>query len=110
MPRMVVVLALLTLHRVERLVIGLPLGLDGREGTAARRVRAFARRLKEKLAAQGRSLPIHAYDERFSTAQAEGALRQGDIRRDRRKAIIDAVAAQLILQSWLDQRRRPERE
>jgi putative Holliday junction resolvase len=82
---------------VERIVIGLPTGLDGTEGDAARRARDFA-------AEVGRStgLPVELVDERFSTVIAERAMIDGGARRDRRRGTRDSVAAAVFLQSYLD--------
>ncbi len=79
------------------LVLGLPLELSGREGEAARRVRRFGDALGAQLACA-----VHYWDERFSTAHAERALLEGDLRRAKRKQVVNHVAAALILQSFLD--------
>lgn len=80
-------------------VVGLPLELDGREGHRARRVRRFVAALEPALEGVAR---VELWDERFSTAAAERSMIEGDLSRAKRKARIDAVAAQLILQGWLD--------
>jgi putative holliday junction resolvase len=91
---------------VGRVVVGLPLELDGREGHRARRVLRLVEALRERLQARpGAPVEVLTWDERFSTAAAERALLEADVSRKRRKAKIDAVAAQLILQGWLDARR-----
>lgn len=82
-------------------VVGLPLELDGSEGHRARRVRRFIAALETALEGAAR---IELWDERFSTAAAERSMIEGDLSRAKRKARIDAVAAQLILQGWLDAR------
>jgi putative Holliday junction resolvase len=84
----------------DRVVLGLPLDPEGREGAAARRARAFATRLSEHLA-----LPVDLVDESFTTVEAEEVLLQADLSRQRRRQVIDKVAAALILQRWLDARR-----
>jgi putative pre-16S rRNA nuclease len=89
-------------------VVGLPLELDGREGRRAKAVRAFMRVLDDELAAQQVRAEIIAWDERFSTAAAERTLIEADLSRARRKQHIDAVAAQFILQGWLDAQHREE--
>jgi putative Holliday junction resolvase len=86
-------------------VVGLPLELDGTVGHRARLVQRFVAALEQALA----GVPVHTWDERFSTAAAERTLLEADVSRARRKQAIDAVAAQFILQGWLDARRR-ERE
>jgi putative holliday junction resolvase len=85
----------------EVIVIGLPLRMrGGGEGSQAAAVRAFAAEL-----AAHTTLPIEFYDERLTSVMAERALQASGRKRDRRKQEIDAVAAAIILQSWLDQRR-----
>jgi putative Holliday junction resolvase len=79
------------------LVLGLPLDLAGKEGPSARRVRELGQGLAEHL-----DCPVRYWDERFSTAQAERALLEGDVKRERRKQLIDQIAAAVILQSFLD--------
>lgn len=96
-------------REVREVVVGLPLELDGREGRRARRVRRLIDVLEEGLAGrEGEPVAVHVWDERFSSAAAERALREADLRRSQRREKIDAVAAQIILQGWLDLRRRPE--
>lgn len=82
-------------------LVGLPLEMEGGEGDAARGVRRFGERLAAHL-----GCPIHYWDERFSTVQAERALLEADMRRRRRKQVIDQVAATIILQSFLDRSQR----
>lgn len=84
----------------ELIVVGLPTGLSGREGPQATAVRQFATRLGE---ATGR--PIVFWDERLTTFIAEQALIETGHRRRERKGRVDAVAASLILQSYLDSHR-----
>ena len=94
-------------REVGQVVVGLPLELDGREGHRARRVLRLAQVLRERLQARpGAPVEVLTWDERFSTAAAERALIEADVSRKRRKDKIDAVAAQMILQGWLDAGRR----
>jgi len=84
----------------ERLVVGLPLRMDGSEGESAR----LARKLGERLhAATG--LPVVLWDERLTTRAAERALAEAGARGARRKQAVDSVAAALLLQSYLDAER-----
>jgi putative Holliday junction resolvase len=93
-------------REVGHVVVGLPLELDGRVGRRARLVRRFATALGLALAAAGHdSVTIDEWDERFSTAAAERTMLEADATRAERKRRIDAVAAQFILQGWLDARR-----
>jgi putative Holliday junction resolvase len=93
------ILAVARREEAEILVVGLPLSLDGSRGPQARRVEAFARRL-----AAYTSMPVEMWDERLSTAEAK-RYQPGRRRSRRRPAASDAVAAAIILQSFLDARR-----
>ena len=86
-------------REVSRIIVGLPLRMDASEGDSARE----ARRMAEALGAALEGVTIVLQDERFSTAEAERALIEGNVRRSKRKQVIDQVAAVLILQSYLDQ-------
>lgn len=90
---------------VEAIVLGLPLELDGRVGRRARAVHRFVEVLEAEMQRQGVTAGVHLWDERFSTAAAERTLIEADVSRARRKLKIDAVAAQVILQGWLDAQR-----
>lgn len=92
-------------REVSHVVVGLPLELDGREGRRARAVRAFMVALREHLDGSGARIEMTTWDERFSTAAAERTLIEADLSRARRKRHIDAMAAQFILQGWLDAQR-----
>lgn len=85
------------------LVVGLPRLLDGSEGESA----ADARRIAGDLQ-RATGLPVELWDERFTTAAAERDLIASGMRRAQRRRTIDAVAASLLLQSWLDSRARVE--
>lgn len=92
---------------VSAVVVGLPLELDGREG---RRARAVHRLVEALRAVLDDAVEIVLWDERFSTAAAERTLIEADVSRAKRKAKIDAVAAQFILQGWLDGQGRDKQE
>lgn len=96
---------LVSQHEAVRVVVGHPLRLSGEAGEAARRAGALADRLREALG----GTPVELWDERLTTAQAERALLEGDVRRNRRRRAVDAIAAALILQSWLDARQATQR-
>ncbi len=85
---------------VGRIVVGLPLRMDGTEGDAAVSVRKFIDRLRQAV-----SVPVDVQDERLSTAAADRAMIAGGVRRNRRRASRDAVAAALFLQTYLNRRR-----
>lgn len=78
-------------------VVGRPLGLSGTEGPAARSARDFAAALARRL-----PVPVVEHDERFTTVTAQKGLISAGTRGRARKRLIDAVAAQIMLQSWLD--------
>jgi putative holliday junction resolvase len=90
-------LALLSERNAFGILLGLPLNMDGTEGPRVQSTRAFARNL-ERLT----NLPIGFWDERLSTVAAERALLEADASRQRRRDVIDAVAATYILQGALD--------
>ncbi len=94
-------------HDVGVVVVGLPLELDGSRGHRVRLVERFVRALTSQLEPMG--VTLETWDERFSTAAAERTLIEGGLSRARRKARVDAVAAQFLLQGWLDARRRTSR-
>ena len=81
------------------LVVGLPLNREGKPGPQAAKVLAFVERLRAAL-----DIEIVTQDERFSTAAAERMLIAADVRRKKRRSVIDKVAAQHILQVYLDRR------
>ena len=85
---------------VEIVVVGLPLSLNGEEGPQARAVRAFAARLAPLL-----DVPIAFWDERFTTAEAERTMIDRRMKREERRARIDAAAAAIMLQGFLDDKR-----
>ncbi|MHC4472790.1 MAG: Holliday junction resolvase RuvX [Planctomycetota bacterium] len=87
-------------REAERIVVGLPFHMDGRPGDHHDEVLAFC----DALAART-GLPVETIDERLTTAMAERALAEGGLSRKKRKARVDRMAAQLILQTWLDRRR-----
>ncbi len=83
---------------VKRIVVGLPLNMDGSEGEQAKRAHFLGSQLEELL-----ELPVIFRDERLTSRQAELVLLEADMRRDKRKENIDRLAAQIILQSYLDE-------
>jgi putative Holliday junction resolvase len=84
---------------VRRLVIGLPLNMDGSEGPMAKEVRAYA-----ELLASGLGLAVEFEDERLSTDEAEAFLSQAGLRPSDRRKLRDSVAAAVILSSVLERR------
>ena len=82
---------------VTRAVLGLPLNMDGTEGASARFARGFAVKLGEAL-----GVPVELQDERLSTFEAEARLRERGVAARDQRALVDAEAAAVILQGWLD--------
>lgn len=93
--------ALVTAHDVRLIVMGLPLTMQGDRGPSAKRVEAFAQRLQRVA-----HVPVQLLDERLTTKQGERILLAMDVSRRKRKQRIDTIAAQLILQQYLDAQRR----
>ena len=93
---------LLAAYPPERFVVGLPLNMNGTVGPQAEKTRRFADAL-----AQHFGVSIDTWDERLSTRAANRALAEGNVRRSKRKNVVDQVAAVLILQGYLDGRHRP---
>jgi putative Holliday junction resolvase len=81
------------------IVVGLPLSLSGRRGPAARAALAEVEHLR---ALAGDDLDVVAHDERLTTVTAERVLVEADVRRARRREVVDKVAAAVMLQSWLE--------
>jgi len=80
-----------------RIVVGLPLNLEGQPGPQAQKVLAFVERLRAAV-----DVEVVTQDERYSTAAAQRVLRQAGVKRKKRKKVVDKVAAQHILQIYLD--------
>lgn len=81
----------------ERVVVGLPLSLDGSVGRAAKSAIDEARRLATVV-----NVPVETYDERLTTVSAERVLMEAKMRADARRRVVDKVAAAVMLQSWID--------
>jgi len=94
-------LGLAQAEEIEAVVVGLPVRTDGTEGPEAQEVRVFAEWLESVL-----EMPVALYDERFTTQLAARSLRAGNVSGRRRRDMIDKVAAQAILESYLQHRRQ----
>ncbi len=97
LPDATALLAVLAAREICGVVLGLPRNMDGSEGPRCQSTRAFARNLSNLT-----ELPISFWDERLSTVAAERALLEADTSRRKRAAVIDQVAAGVILQGALD--------
>lgn len=93
--------ALCQSETIDAIVLGLPLNMDGSEGPKALETRALAARLGRRL-----QMPVELFDERLTTVQASDLLRDTRLSAAQRRARIDQVAAQVILQGYLDTQRR----
>lgn len=81
----------------ELIVCGLPVGMNGAENAQTLKTREFIARLAEYT-----TIPVRFIDERLTTVSAEKALIEGGVRREKRKTVVDKVAAAIILQNYLD--------
>jgi putative Holliday junction resolvase len=95
--------ALVREYDARLLVVGLPLNMDGTEGPRAAISRAFADR-----ASAATGVPHDFWDERLSTAEVQRVLLAADVSRKRRKQVVDKLAAQVILQGYLEAKGAPE--
>jgi putative Holliday junction resolvase len=93
--------ALVRDNGVSEVVVGLPLNMNGSEGPKAKEVAAFVGELSKAV-----DVPIKTWDERLTTAQVERVMLEADISRAKRKKNADKLAAQVILQSYLDSRKK----
>jgi putative Holliday junction resolvase len=87
-------------NEVREIVVGLPLRMSGAEGTQSEKMRAFADDLRKKF-----RVPVHLWDERLTSAEANRFLRETDLSIDKRAKAVDRMAAILILQGWMESRR-----
>jgi putative Holliday junction resolvase len=100
---LIAICALIERQGAAAVVVGLPLTLRGERGPQAEKVVAFGQRLRRRLA-----VPVHFLDERLTTMQGSRALAELGMRHKQRKPVVDRVAAQLLLQQFLDMRRSRE--
>ncbi len=89
--------ALLREKEVELILVGMPRNMDGSYGPAAHKAQDFIAALRGAV-----TVPIKAWDERLTSAQANRLLIQANVRRDQRKQKVDKMAAALLLQNYLD--------
>lgn len=86
-------------YAVAEIVVGLPLRMSGAEGIQADKMQRFADDLRHRF-----QIPVHLWDERLTSAQANRLLRETDMSIKRRGEVVDQMAAVLILQSWMEAR------
>jgi len=86
-------------YEVVEIVVGFPLRMSGAEGIQAEKMQRFAQELRQRF-----QLPVHLWDERLTSAQANRLLRETEMSIKRRGEVVDQMAAVLILQSWMEAR------
>jgi putative holliday junction resolvase len=86
-------------NQVQEIVLGYPLRMSGQEGTQSQKVAEFAEELRRKF-----GLPVHLWDERLTSAEANRLLREADLSIQKRAQAVDRMAATLILQSFMQAR------
>jgi len=86
-------------YEVKEIVVGLPLRMSGCEGTQSEKMRTFAEDLEKKF-----KLPVHLWDERLTSAEANRFLRETELSIEKRGKAVDRMAAVLILQGWMEWR------
>jgi putative Holliday junction resolvase len=89
-------------YNVQEIVLGYPLRMSGAEGIQSEKVAGFAEELRQKF-----KLPVHLWDERLTSAEANRVLREADLSIQKRAQAVDRMAAVLILQSFLQARSNP---
>lgn len=86
-------------YQVSEIIVGYPLRLSGIEGTQSQKMQLFADELRKKF-----GLPVHLWDERLTSSQANRILREAELSIKKRGEAVDRMAAVLILQSWMEAR------
>ncbi len=84
-------------YKADSIVVGMPINMDGSKGISAKKASEFVDILGARL-----NIPVATYDERLTTKESEKFLISSDVSRKKRKTVIDKIAAQLILESYLD--------
>lgn len=86
-------------YQVSEIVVGYPLRLSGAEGIQSEKMQLFAEELRKRF-----GLPVHLWDERLTSTQANRLLRETDLSIKKRSQAVDRMAATLILQNWMEAR------
>ncbi len=86
-------------YEVKEIVVGLPLRMSGAEGIQSDKMNVFAEELRKRF-----RLPVHLWDERLTSAEANRLLRETDLSIEKRGKAVDRMAAILILQGWMERR------
>ncbi|MFA5576438.1 MAG: Holliday junction resolvase RuvX [Tissierellaceae bacterium] len=93
--------AIIKEYNIKKIVVGLPINMNGTLGPQGEKTKVFGERIGKRY-----KLEIIYEDERLTTVAAERALIEGDMRREKRKSVIDKLAAVFILQTYLDRKGR----
>ena len=93
------IVSLIKQKDVDTIVVGLPLNMDGTKGIRVEKTYEFCAELAKKT-----DVPIEYMDERLTTVSAQKLLISADVRREKRKTVVDKIAASIILQSYLDKK------
>lgn len=91
---------LIRAYEIREIVVGYPLRMSGAEGTQSAKMADFAEVLRKRF-----GLPVHLWDERLTSAEANRVLRDSEMSIRRRGEVVDQLAAVLILQNWMEARR-----
>jgi len=86
-------------YQVTEIVVGLPLRMSGAEGIQAEKMQGFAEQLRQRF-----QVPVHLWDERLTSSQANRLLREMELSIQKRAGAVDRMAAVLILQNWMEAR------
>jgi putative Holliday junction resolvase len=89
-------------YQVREIVVGLPLRMNGAEGKQSEKMQGFAEDLRKRF-----RLPVHLWDERLTSAEANRLLRETELSIEKRAKAVDRMAAVLILQGWMEGQRLP---
>ena len=89
-------------YTVREIVVGLPLRMSGAEGTQSDKMLLFAEDLRKRF-----RIPVHLWDERLTSAEANRLLRETDLSIEKRAKAVDRMAAVLILQGWMEKKQLP---
>lgn len=92
----------------ETIVVGEPLNMDGSRGERAQKSAAFADELSYRLRCGGMDIPVVLWDERLTTVSADEILSEAEVAAGDRKAYIDKIAAALILEDWMKNKRKED--
>lgn len=88
-------------EKAEMIVVGLPLNMDGTRGERAEKTEVFCSMLRDRI-----DIPIETIDERRTTVSAHNIMIENGVKRSKKKALVDTISAEIILQTFIDKRKR----